>query len=220
MRELPGLAVILVLLTTGCATFLAAGHVQSGRRALLANQPETALGYFQQAAETDPNYIYSSARFPEGVWTYVGRAQYALGKYSEARRSFERALTVYKDDPMAQLYLGLAMVKSGDLKQGFAQLQRGLKSVSEWIDYLNYSKPSYAYWDPRGEIRGEIEKTLAMIGDEKVESAKDIIASAEWVGQEVEEEIDRVRRDERRQDERDRRHDFRRGFSFGARFEH
>ncbi|MDH3444967.1 MAG: tetratricopeptide repeat protein, partial [Deltaproteobacteria bacterium] len=131
-----------LIFATGCASFQAASQVQSGRRALLANQPETALDFFQQAAESDPNYIYSSVRFHEGVWTYVGRAQYALGNWPEAQSAFERALTVYKDDPMAQLYLGLAMIKSGDQRQGFTQLKQGIKSLSDWIDYLNYSKPS------------------------------------------------------------------------------
>lgn len=206
------------LLAIGCASFNSAGQVQSGRRALIADRPETALVYFQRAAESDPNFIYSSARFQEGVWTYVGRAQYALGKWPEARQSFERALTVYQDDPMAQLYLGLAMLRDGDQRQGWPQLQRGMKSLSDWIEYLNYSKPSYAYWDPHARIRAEIDKTLAMVDTEKLESRNEIIASAEWVGQQMEEEIDKVRRDERRHFERERQHDFRRGFSLGAGF--
>ena len=211
-------AILMVLLFAGCAPFHTAGRVQSGRRALIADQPERALAYFQQAAESDPNYVYSSARFQEGVWTYVGRAQYALGESPEARRSFERALTVYQDDPMAQLYLGLAMLRDGDQRQGLPQLEQGMENLSEWIDYLNYSKPSYAYWDPHARIRAEIDQTLARIRAEKLESGSEIIASAEWVGRQMEEEIDKVRRDERRHFERERQHDFRRGLSVGAGF--
>ncbi len=218
MHENKGLVVLLLVFAAGCGSFNTAGQVQSGRRALIAEQPETALAYFQQAAESDPNYIYSSARFQEGVWTYVGRAQYALGLWPEARRSFERALAVYEDDPMAQLYFGLAMLRDGDHRRGSMQLRQGLKSLSDWIEYLNNSKPSYAYWDPHARIRAEIDKTLAMAGAEKLDSINEIIASAEWVGRQMEEEIDKVRRDERRHFERERRHDFRRGISVGAGF--
>ena len=217
MRNANCLAVFsLFCLAAGCASLQVAGQVQSGRTALLMNQPETALAYFQQAAESDPNYIYQSVNFRESVWTYLGRAQYALGKWSEARRSFERALFIYRDDAMAQLYLGLAMIRGGDQTQGLKQLQQGLKNLSGWVDYLNSSRPYYAFWDPSGAIRKEIDKTLVLLDAEKVHPEKDIIASAEWVGQQMEEEIDRVRGDERRQFDRDLRDDFRRGRGVGV----
>jgi tetratricopeptide (TPR) repeat protein len=216
MRELLGLAVILTLVTAGCASFQVAGQVQSGRRALLFNDPQTALGYLQPAAESNPNYIYNSMNFRESIWTYIGRAQYALGRFPEARQSFERALSIYKDDAMAQLYLGLAMIRGGDQARGSKQLQEGMKSLAGWIDYLNSSRPYLAYWDPSGAIRKEIDKTLALLDAEKVGPGEDIIASAEWVGQEMEEEIDRVRGDERRQFDRDLRDDFRGGRGVGV----
>src|SRR5688572_13571111 len=130
MRKLYCTALFLmVVASAGCASFQVAGQVQSGRRALLMNDPEAALAYFQPAAQSDPNYIYSAENFRESVWTYLGRAQYALERHEEARGSFERALAVYKDDAMAQLYLGLAMVKGGDRERGLKQIQIGLKSL-------------------------------------------------------------------------------------------
>src|SRR5918992_5612717 len=69
--------VVVALMAAGCAAFTVAGQVQRGRQALLLNDPEAALAYFQQAAEKDPNYIYTSGNFRESIWTYVGRAQYA-----------------------------------------------------------------------------------------------------------------------------------------------
>jgi tetratricopeptide (TPR) repeat protein len=197
---------VLAIAAAGCAAFTVAGQAQNGRQALLMNDPETALAYFLKAAERDPNYIYSSVNFRESIWTYVGRAQYALGRYDDARRSFERALSVYKDDAMAQLYLGLAMIRGGD-RAGVKQLQQGMKSVAGWIEYLNASRPFQAFWDPNGGIRKEIDKTLALIEDEKSGVSENIVASAEWVGKEMEEEIDRVRGDERRQFDRDLQRD-------------
>jgi tetratricopeptide (TPR) repeat protein len=216
MRKLYGvLLVVLAFAAAGCASFQVAGQVQKGRQALLMNDTETALTYFLQAAERDPNYIYSSGNFRESIWTYVGRAQYALGRYDESRRSFERALSVYKDDAMARLYLGLTLARSRDREQGLRYIQMGLKGLSEWIEFLNGTRPYYAFWDPNGEIRKEIERTLALTAGERTASLETVVASAEWVGRQMEEEIDKVRRDEQREFRRDLDRDGRRGLSFG-----
>jgi tetratricopeptide (TPR) repeat protein len=182
---------LIIVAVAGCASFQVAGDVQTGRRALIMKDPETALAYLVRAAEKDPNYIYSSANFRESVWTYVGRSQYALGRYDEARRSLERALSVYRDDAMAQIYLGLTWLRSGDLAQGLKVLQLGLKALYDWIEYLNRLSPSTAFWDPSGNIRKEIDKTLAMTSGERVESLNSIIENAEWIGQQFRREFDR-----------------------------
>lgn len=219
MRKLSGVALlVLVVAAAGCASFQVVGQVQSGRQALLMNDPETALAYFLQAADKDPNYIYSSGNFRESVWTYIGRAQYALGRHEEARRSFERALSVYKDDAMAQLYLGLALARSGDREQGARYIQMGLKGLSQWIEFLNSSRPYSAFWDPNGEIRKEIDKTLALTAGEQTAPLEAVVASAEWVGRQMEEEIDKVRRDEQREFRRDLDRDRRPGVSLGFGF--
>jgi Tfp pilus assembly protein PilF len=67
--------------------------VQSGRQALLRKDPAQALPNFEQAARKGPNYVYRSANFNEGIWTYVGRCQYAAGNFSQAQQSLELALT-------------------------------------------------------------------------------------------------------------------------------
>jgi tetratricopeptide (TPR) repeat protein len=88
----------LVFVLIGCAAYQAAGQVQSGRQALLINKPEDALAYFQQVAQTNPNYVFQSVSYREGIWTYVGRSQYSLGRLPEARQSLEKALSIYPDD--------------------------------------------------------------------------------------------------------------------------
>jgi tetratricopeptide (TPR) repeat protein len=185
----------LVFLLSGCASFQVAGQVQSGRRALLINNPEQALAYFQQAAESNPNYIFESGLFREGIWTYVGRAQYATGKLEEARRSFERALSFYKDDYLARMYLGLTLARSGDRLNGLKEIESGMKGLYDWLEYINSSRPFTAYWDPRREIRSELEKDLAMISGKDIDWPK-LIESAEWIGKKMEDEIDKVKRDE------------------------
>jgi tetratricopeptide (TPR) repeat protein len=204
----------LAMTAAACAGFTVAGQVQSGRQALLLNDPEAALAYFQQAAEKEPNYIYTSGNFRESIWTYAGRAQYALGRHEEARRSFERALASYRDDAMARLYLGLALARSGDRQQGLRHIQMGLKGLSQWIEFLNTSRPYYAFWDPNGEIRKEIDKTLALTEGERATPLEPVLASAEWIGRQMEEEIDKVRRDEQREFRRDLDRG-RGGFGFG-----
>jgi tetratricopeptide (TPR) repeat protein len=194
-----------VLLLSGCASFQVAGQVQAGRQALLMNNPTQALTYLEQAVQTNPQYVYEAESFREGVWTYLGRAQYAMGNLQDARRSFERALALHKDDYLARLYLGLTLARAGDRSAAVKQMESGLKGLRDWLQYMNDTGPFDAFWDPLGEIRAEIDKDLAMISTKDMDWPK-LISSGEWVGKMMEEEIDKVRRDERRkyEDERDR----------------
>jgi tetratricopeptide (TPR) repeat protein len=198
---------------SGCAGFQAAGQVQSGRRALLINEPERALSYFQQVAQNNPDYIFQAQQFREGIWTYVGRTQYAIGRLPEARQSLERALSVYKDDILARLYLGLTLIRSDDRARGLKELESGLRALHDWLDYMNARDPLRAYWDPLREIRKEIENDLAIISTKDVDWQK-LIASGEWIGQRMEDEIDKVRRDEQEEFRR-RGFDGRSGVSLG-----
>ena len=204
--------VCCMILLSSCAGFQAAGQVQSGRRALLINQPENALPYFQQVAQNHPDYIYNQQMFREGIWTYVGRTEYAIGRLSEARQSLERALSVYKDDILARIYLGLTLLRTGNDSRGLRELESGLKTLHDWLDYMNARDPLRAYWDPSRDIRKEIENDLAIISTKDIDRQR-LIASGEWIGQRMEDEIDKVRRDE--QQERRREFDGRSGVSLG-----
>lgn len=212
-RASPFISICLVGVLAGCAAYQVAGQVQTGRQALLINQPERALPYFFEAAQNDPDYIYRSMHFHEGVWTYVGRAQYGTGRLKEARQSLERALSIDKDDNLARLYLGLTLVRLGDTSRGFKEIESGLNGIHEWLEYIERTRPFEAFWDPLREIRGAIEKDLANVSGKDFDRQQ-LIASAEWVGQRMENEIDRARQDERRQFDRD--FDRRRGVSVGV----
>jgi tetratricopeptide (TPR) repeat protein len=214
MKIATGIASLsVILLLAGCTAFNTGNQVQSGRRALLVNDPERALPYFLEAAQSDPNYVYRSVYFHEGIWTYVGRTQYATKRYGEARQSLERALSLDRDDLLARLYLGLTLARSGDGARGTKEMLAGMKGIYEWIEYINRARPFEAYWDPLREIRKAIELYMPSAPGNDVVISETLIADAEWLGDKMEDEIERVRQDERRQYDRD--FDRRRGGSIG-----
>jgi tetratricopeptide (TPR) repeat protein len=159
------------------------------------------LAYFQQAAELDPNYRYSHSLWYEGVWTYVGKAHYALGNLSEASAALKRATEIHVDDPMARVYLGLVLARQGQQESAMREIVAGLTGVRDRIEYADFNLSDGRFWDIDRRYRNQIEKTLATI------SARDfawpeVISDAEWLGKELEEEIERARR-RRLRDQRD-----------------
>jgi tetratricopeptide (TPR) repeat protein len=191
-------SLLMVFFLSGCDSFKIGGQFQSGRQAFLAKNYEEALTYFQKVARSDPNYIFESVFYRQGVWNYIGRAQYHTGKFDEARWSLERALLVYRDDHLARLYLGLARARNGDNANGARDIQSGMKGLYDWLEYYESSRPFEAYWDPRREMRSAIEKDLAMLSANRIDEQR-LMANAEWLGQRMEDEIDQVRRQESRQ---------------------
>jgi tetratricopeptide (TPR) repeat protein len=196
MKGIEGLLAILLL--AGLNACGVAGQVQSGRQALLVNKHEEALGRFQEAAEKEPNYVMRSGPFREGIWTYVGRAQYSTGKFTEARRSLARAVALDGEDYLARIYLGLTLARSGDPPGGLHEIRVGMKGLYDWLEYLASTAQYGRYWDPSRDIRAQIEKDLAMIAGKDLDWQK-LIANAEWLGKKTEEEVEMARRDEQRQ---------------------
>jgi tetratricopeptide (TPR) repeat protein len=200
-------SLIALFSASGCATFQAGGDVEAGRRAFLIGDNETALGYFQRAAQVDPDYIYYGSGLRENIWSYVGRSEYAAGRLAQARQALERALSPNRDEyalslngdqDMARLYLGLTLVRSGDRQRGLKEIAAGMIRIHDEIEYATQAfRFSYGrFWDPRREIRSSIEGDLAMLSGKEVNIQK-LIGDGEWLGKRVEEEIDFARRDER-----------------------
>ncbi len=185
---------LFIVLLSGCVAFQVGGEIQAGRRALQVGDPNGALAHFQHAAELDPNYLLNFSVFDEGVWTYVGRSYYDLGKLPEARQALERARSRYERDHLAKLYLGLVLARDGDRPRGLREIEAGLKGLEGWFDDLERTyKEEYSFWDPGGELQREIKGILAMIGGREINLAG-LIARGERLGQEFEEEIDLARR--------------------------
>jgi tetratricopeptide (TPR) repeat protein len=211
MRPLrPSLALLILF---ACAACQAATEVQNARQALLADNFQEALGRFQQVAEKDPQYYYASGPFTEGIWTYVGRTQYATGQLPDARRSLERALSVKRDDYVAHIYLGLTLARSGDRAAGLKELVTGMRGFHDWLDYLTFNTRFGVWWDPNREIRAQIEKDLDSI-DKKYFEWPQLIANGEWLGKKIEQEVEIARRNE--QYERRLRDDQFRGSGVGV----
>jgi tetratricopeptide (TPR) repeat protein len=202
MKLIPHLAIFALFALGFSSCVTAQGEVQAGRKDLLYGDPNRAVVRFQNAAAASPDRLYFSS-MPEGVWTYVGRAYYQSGRLPEARQALERAAARSSDDSLARLYLGLTLARAGDRPGGLKNIESGLTGIHDWLDYLEYRQPYGIgrFWDPRKEIRGEIRTQLAMIGP-NVDWPR-LIAGGEWVGRQMEEEIDRARWDEREEYRRD-----------------
>lgn len=192
------IAFALAVSIVACASIQVSMEVNSGRRAFLIGNNESALAYFQSAAQKDPSYVYGTA-LRQGIWSYVGRAEYANGRLPQAKESLERALAANQDESVARLYLGLTLARQGDRQRGLKEIESGLKGIYDWLEYVTQAfRFSFGqYWDPNGQIRKAIENDLAMISIREFDWEK-LIADAEWVGKQFEEESDRARGDETR----------------------
>jgi tetratricopeptide (TPR) repeat protein len=199
MKKIMGLASVVVLsLIAGCATVQTGGEVVRGRAALLAGRSEEALDNFRRAAELNPDYVTGFTVFREGVWTYVGRANYEITNYAEARRALETAVARHSDDHMGYLYLGLTLARQGDRQRGLAEIEKGLKGLYDWLEDVSQThRYDYGqFWDPTRQIRSQIQADLDMISKEGFDWSK-LIADGERIGNRMEEEIDRAAREER-----------------------
>jgi tetratricopeptide (TPR) repeat protein len=191
------LLLAVVVFLSGCAAFQVGTDVEAGRKAFLIGNNEAALGYFQRAAELDPNYVYGVA-LTQNIWSYVGRSEYSVGRFPQARNTLEKSLSIDRNEDVARIYLGLTLARSGDRQQGLKEIQGGMRGLYDRLEYITQAyRFSYGqYWDTRGEIRSAIQGNLAMIDGKDLDWQK-LISDSEWVGKRVEEEIDLARRDER-----------------------
>jgi tetratricopeptide (TPR) repeat protein len=180
----------VLIFASGCAAFQASSDVAAGRNALQTGRPSDAIISLTRAAEVDPNYRIPY-QLPVSVWTYLGRAYYETGRDAEARNALEKALSLDPNDFLAQLYLGLAQLRSGDRERGRRTIEGSLKGLHETIEFIAADNVHGQFWDPGRSIRTDIEKTLAgKLTDSEFASA------AAQIGKDFDNEIDRARRDE------------------------
>jgi tetratricopeptide (TPR) repeat protein len=177
---LPWLWLSIVL--SACAATQGARDVVQGKEALLAGDYQAALGYFQQAEQVDPKYIYG-VELMEGVSSFVGRAQYLTGNYSQARQTLQKALSQHRTDNVARLYLGLTYYRLGDEKAALTNIKAGMNGINNWLEYLNtnFALAFGQGWDPGGTIRAGIRSDLKMMSSGKIDWPK-LIADGERLG--------------------------------------
>jgi len=197
MLKLKFLLLLFVLLTasqlfvSGCSSI--SSEVQAGRNALQTGRANDAVGYLTEAAAVDPNYKIPY-RVQVSVLTYLGRAYLETGKDTEARQTLERAVKLNNDDPLAHLYLGIAMLKTGEIERGRKEVEVGLRTIDDMLEYIQADLVSGFYWDPNMQIRNDVRKTLAAKLDDS-----QLIVAGERIGAEFDVEIDKARRDEGRE---------------------
>jgi len=180
----------VLLSISGCSGV--GSDVLAGRNALQTGRPNDAVGYLAQAADADPNYKIPY-RVRAGVLGYLGRAYLETGKDKEARQTLERAVSLDGNDPFAHLYLGVAMLKTGERERGRKEIEDGLRVIDDTLEYIAADRVYGFHWDPGMQIRNDIRKTLAA----KLDAAQ-LAMAAERIGRQFDDEIDKARRDEAR----------------------
>jgi tetratricopeptide (TPR) repeat protein len=96
-------ALFTLLSIAACAGIGSDSEFLSGRRALLRGEPDNALVSFERVAQTNPGFVPDMVSPRRSIWTYVGRAHYNAGRYTEARSAFEKAVSQMNDDYLARL---------------------------------------------------------------------------------------------------------------------
>jgi tetratricopeptide (TPR) repeat protein len=195
MKAIYLVALSLSALLSACAggAFQTAGEYEAGKQALYAGNYPTALGYFQEAAQANPNAVYG-ATLRLGILTYVGQTQYLTGNYAGARQSLRKELSQHPSDHVAMLYLGLTEARLGDRQAGLKNIEAGMSGIASFLNYITSTfRYSFGvYWDPSGAIRASIKTDLAMISGANTDWPQ-LIAAGERLGIRIEEEEDKAR---------------------------
>jgi tetratricopeptide (TPR) repeat protein len=188
-------ALSLSVLLSACAggTFQTAGQYESGKQALYAGNYQTALAYFQQAAQANPNAVYG-ATLRLGIMTYLGQAQYLNGNYAQARLTLRKELSQHPSDHVAMLYLGLTEARLGNRQAAVGYIENGMKGIAAFLNYIttNFAYSFGQFWDPSGNIRATIKTDLAMISGANTDWPQ-LIAAGEKLGIRIEEEEEKAR---------------------------
>ena len=122
MKAIYLVALSLSVLLSACATIQSAGQYEAGKQALYAGNYPTALGYFQEAEQANPNAVYG-ATLRLGILTYVGQTQYLTGRYAEARQTLRKELSQHPSDNVALLYLGLTEARLGNRQAALGHIE-------------------------------------------------------------------------------------------------
>ena len=192
MKLIYSIGVCFLAVLSACAGFQVGTEFSSGRQALIEGKYETALGHFQVATQKDPDYVYGGL-LRQGVWSYVGRTQYLLGQYPQAQKTLEQAFAQPKNNDLANLYLGLTLVRVGERQKGLKDIEVGMKCIAQFINYVTeaFRYNIGAFWDPGYAIRTAIQKTLDVTSKDNIDWQQ-LIADGEWIGINFEREPDRA----------------------------
>ncbi len=163
MKALVALFSLSILVSACTAAFHAKSAVGLGRQELFRAQNQDALESFEVAARADPGYLFGDDR-PEGVFSYLGRAQYLNGQYAQARQSLERDLAQNPSNSLSRLYLGLTQVRLNEREKGLYDIVWGLTGIRYYINYYMTSDANdiRRFWDRHNQIRDAIASAVKM----------------------------------------------------------
>ena len=185
---------LFLFLVSGCAVMKVAKEVQSGRRAMQLGNSQAASGYFETAAQVNPDYITDFTLLDIGIWSYVGMAQYSEGAKGKALASFKQAKQRHSEDHFARVYLGLLISQDGARRTGKEELVDGLNGLAQWLDTTRYSTPEGELWDPGDYLAKEIGQTLKLLQAEEV-NWREINENLVRLARNFDDEIDEVKTD-------------------------
>jgi tetratricopeptide (TPR) repeat protein len=83
----------------------------------------------------------------------------------------------------------------GDPSTGVKEVNTAFDNLIKALDYATTTTIQGKFWDPDGQIRGQLKNGLALVSAREPDRQR-IITTGEWIGQKIEEEADRARRDE------------------------
>ncbi len=144
-------------------------HIMKGRDALLEGNPKAALPNFEAIAQSNPNYINCAQDFCVGIWTYVGRTNHELGNNQKALESLKKGRGIHGSDRFNQMYLGLVMAKTGQTREGTAELNAGLKVLGTWLSGFAGRGTTGRYWDPGRRLQRGIADTQALLQADRID---------------------------------------------------
>jgi tetratricopeptide (TPR) repeat protein len=165
-----------------------------GRDALVQGNPKAALPNFEAIAQSNPNYINCAEDFCVGIWTYLGRTYHELGNNQKALESLKKGKGRHSSDRLNKVYLGLVMAQTGQIQEGKAELDAGLKALGDWLAAFAGRGTTGQYWDPSGKLQKGIADTLNLLQGDKINWDK-VNKAVRWLGVNFEEEVRDVRRD-------------------------
>ena len=209
-RSIYSILFVICTFLSACTTVQSGSAFSAGRRALLGGDDETALGFFQTVAESNPNFVFTTGSSPrQSIWSYVGRTEYLTDRFPQARQSLERALSGDREENIARLYLGLTLIQEGDRQRGLEEIQSGLRGINSFLDNINRTQGFNIgqFWDPNRDIRSAIQFNLEMISREGQDlNWQRLTSDIERIALQMERETDLARRQESREmRSRDRR---------------
>ncbi len=92
------------------------------------------------------------------------------------------------------------LARSGDRQRGVSEIENGMKGIYGFLEYITEAhRFSFGrFWDPARSIRSAIQSDLVMISRQEFDVER-LVISAEAIGKQMEEEVDRARQDETRE---------------------